>query len=300
MYKLVIVLIFLTPTAVFSQLEKEYEFIKVIDGLHFPEGPAWDGNGNLYVSSCYGGYITKISRNGSVRFMDSTLNENFKQTNGLVVYKNGNIFACDYGLGAILKISPEGKSEVFVDGYEGMRFSRPNDLAFDNNDNLYFTDPNSYGADKLDGRIFKINIRTKEVTLAADSLAFPNGVALSAEGNMIYVSESALNRIVKFDLDSAGMLIHKKVFAKLPGGDPDGLAFDAEGNLYVAHFGGGAIYVIKHDGSVKHKILTPGKKPSNLEFGNEDMKTLFISENETNSIYLIQVEIPGLKLFSSP
>jgi gluconolactonase len=284
----------------FSQNESRFEFNRIAEDLHFPEGPAWDGKGNLYVSSCYGGYITKISPDGTFRFIDSTSNPNLKQTNGLAFYKDGNLFACDYGLGAILKISPYGKSEIFIDGYEGKRFNRPNDLAFDIKGNLYFTDPKSYGKDKLDGRIFRINIQSKEVSLLADSLAFPNGIAFSPDDKKLFVCESALNRILTFNLNRDGSLSDKAIFAELPGGDPDGIAFDIDGNLYVAYFGGGAIYVFSPKGIIKDKLITPGKKPSNVEFGGEDMRTLFITEDETNSVYSTQVETAGMKLLSAP
>lgn len=284
----------------YSQNASNNEFIKIADSLNFPEGPAWDGRGNLFVSSCYGGYITRISSNRISKIVDSTSNPNLKQTNGLTVYKDGNIFACDYGLGAILKISPDGKSEMFVDGFNGKKFNRPNDLAFDYNGNLYFTDPKSYGKDKLDGRIFKINIESKEVSLLEDSLAFPNGIAFSHDGKKLFVCESAKNRILTFKVSGVGSLLDKTVFAELPGGDPDGIAFDIEGNLYIAHFGGGTIYILSPDGAIKEKLITPGKKPSNVEFGGEDMKTLFITEDETNSVYSMKVKIPGMPLFSSP
>ncbi|OGU40549.1 MAG: hypothetical protein A2315_01400 [Ignavibacteria bacterium RIFOXYB2_FULL_35_12] len=283
-----------------TQDEREVGFNMIADRMRFPEGPAWDGKGNLYVSSCYGGYILKISSNGSLKLIDSAASQNMKQTNGLTVYKDENVYACDYGLGAILKISPDGKSEIFINGYEGKKFNRPNDLAFDEQGNLYFTDPKSHGKDELDGRIFKVDIKSKVITLLADRLAFPNGIAFSPNGKKLFVCESAKNRILTFRVNDNGTLSDKTIFAELPGGDPDGLAFDAEGNLYVAHFGGNAIYVLSPNGEIKEKIITPGKNPSNLEFGGEDMKTLFITEDETNSVYSLQVEIPGLKLFSSP
>ncbi len=181
-YLLIVLTSFLSFHNCFPQNENLFDFVTIAEGLHFPEGPAWDGNGNLYVSSCYGGYISKISPDGIEKFVDSSSNPNLKQTNGLVVYKDGSIFACDYGIGAILKISPEGNSEIFIDGYEGKRFNRPNDLAFDREGDLYFTDPKSYGKDKFDGRIFKVDIKTKAVHLVADSLAFPNGIAFSSDG----------------------------------------------------------------------------------------------------------------------
>jgi gluconolactonase len=298
--KILVLIILANLQICLAQSTNNFEFIKIADGLHFPEGPAWDGKGSLYVSNCYGGYITKISPDGNSRFIDSTSNPNLKQTNGLTFYKDENLYACDYGLGAILKISPEGKSEIFIDGYEGKRFNRPNDLAFDDKGNLYFTDPKSYGKEKLDGRIFKINIQSIEVSLLADSLAFPNGIAFSPDGKKLFVCESAKNRILTFDVERDGSLTNKKVFAELPGGDPDGIAFDIEGNLYAAHFGGGAIYIFSPDGIIKERLIAPGKKPSNVEFGGEDMRTLFITEVETNSVYSMRVEIPGVKLLSSP
>ena len=298
--KIFILIILTAVQVIFSQDAQKVEFTKIAEGLHFPEGPAWDGKGNLYVSSCYGGYISKITGDGVTRFTDSTSNPSLKQTNGITFYKDGNMYACDYGLGAILRITPEGKSEIFINGYEGKRFNRPNDLAFDNNGNLFFTDPKSYGKDKLDGRIFRINLESKKVTLLMDSLAFPNGIAFFPDGKKLFVCESAKNRIINFDVESDGPLTNKQVFTELHGGDPDGIAFDIEGNLYAAHFGGGAIYVISPDGIIKQKIITPGKKPSNVEFGDDDMKTLFITEVETNSVYSIRVEVSGVKLFSSP
>ena len=112
-YLIIVLTSFLSFHNCFPQNENKFDFVTIAEGLHFPEGPAWDGNGNLYVSSCYGGYITKISSDGIIKFIDSTSNPNLKQTNGLVVYKDGSIFACDYGLGAILKITPEGKIRDF-------------------------------------------------------------------------------------------------------------------------------------------------------------------------------------------
>ena len=274
---------------------------KVVGDLAFPEGPAWDGKENLYVSNCQGGWITKISPQGSEVFLrSSTQPFTFEKTNGMTVYQDGNLFACDFEKGAILKISPSGQTEIYAAGYEGKPFRRPNDLAFDPKGNLYFTDPNAYRANNPDGIVYRVSAKTREVLPVATDLAFPNGIAFSANGKQLYVCESALHRITCFQVEEDGYLIQPKVFAELPGGDPDGINFDREGNLYVAHFGGGAIYVLSPDGSVKRKITAPGQKPTNVEFAGPDLKTLYITECETNAVYRLQVSIPGLPLFSSP
>ncbi len=296
-----LVFYFISNNSFAQKLRENFMFEKVAENLNFPEGPAWDGINNLYVSSCYGGFIIKISDTDSSVFLKAAENPfTLKQTNGLTVGADSAIYACEFGIGAILKISPDGKTEIYAGGFQGKKFNRPNDLAFDPEGNLYFTDPHSYDKNNLDGVVYRIDRKTKEVKPVAEGIGFANGIAFSADAKNVFVCESALNRILKFDLNEEGLLVNKSVFVNLPGGDPDGIAFDVEGNLYAAHFGGGNIYVISPDGNIIKKIKTPGKKTSNLEFADDDMKTLYITEDEINSVYKTRMEIPGLKLFFSP
>jgi gluconolactonase len=273
-------------------IDSEWQLVS--SGFEFPEGPTWDSNGTLYVSNCYGNWIAKITENKIdtlVYKSDST----FQNTNGLYVADN-SIFACDFGLGKILKISANGDVTELISGYDGVKFNRPNDLIVLNNGNIYFTDPKSYGKNKLDGRLFFYNSSEAKLYLAEDSLAFPNGIAISPIDKKLYVCESAKNQIVRFVIDENGYPYKKQKFVELPDGDPDGMDFDVEGNMYVAHFGTGTVFVISPNTTIIEKIKTPGLKPSNLEFGGDDLKTLYLTEDETNSVYKIRVRIPGYKL----
>lgn len=258
---------------------------KVSCGFQFCEGPAWDNNGNLFVSDCYGKYIAKITMDSTNIFLSAsngpfTLN----QTNGLAIDKEGYIYACDYGIGAILKISPEGKTKILADGFKDKKFNRPNDIVIDSQGNIFFTDPKTYNKDTLNGRVFKIEKSTNEVKMLIDGMAFPNGLAFSPDEQILFVSESAINSISRFDFVN-GELKNKKNFITLPSGDPDGLQFDKYGNLIVAHFGGSAIYVISSEGNIIKKIETPGKKPSNVEFGGKNLNILYLTEDETGCVY---------------
>jgi gluconolactonase len=296
------------PFSFSQEFKKENDFIidslkfeKVVENMNFPEGPAWDGEGNLYCSSCYGGYIVKVEGDSHKIFITSTTGMNsIKNTNGLTVYKNGDIFACDYGRGAILRIQPDSQIIIYASGYNDKPFSKPNDLTFDPDGNLFFSDTKSYNKNIPDGTVYRVDFKTKEVTPAVSNICFPNGVAFSPDNKYFFLCESAQNRILRFKVQSDGSLTNKEVFVNLPGGDPDGLAFDIKGNLYAAHYGGKAIYVISPNGVILKKIPTPGKNPSNVEFGGKDMKTLFITEDETNCIYKTKVKIPGSFLFSFP
>jgi gluconolactonase len=269
-------------------------WVKVADGLNFPEGPAYDGISSIYLSNCYGGWITKYTESVKDTFVskvdDSLLIE---KTNGLTFGIDGNLYVCEYGKGKILRISSDGKIEVYADGYKGEKFNRPNDLTFDKNGNLFFTDPKSYDKNILDGRIFLVDANTKEVILVKDSLAFPNGINISPIDGKLYVCESAKQIIVRYTITKENKLVDKQDFVDIPGGDPDGIEFDVNGNLFVAHFGGKAVYIFSPDGKLLQKIETPGSKPTNLEFGDADYKTLYLTEVETNALYKIRTKYPG-------
>ena len=267
---------------------------KVAEDLEFPEGPVRDGKGNIFFSNCNGGWVAKYGNSGLDTFV--TANEKtLQKTNGLAIF-NDHIFACEYGIGQILKISKAGIIEKYATHYQDKNFNRPNDLAFDEKGNLYFTDPNSYGAAKLDGRLFCIRNKDKKVVLVDDSLAFPNGIAFTENYKELYVCESARNRIIKYKVENPAQLTQKEIFAELPSGDPDGVAVDQKGNLYVAHFGSGTLYVISPQGKIVDKVATPGAKPTNLAFAGRDLQTLYLTEVETNSLYKTRVGISGVSL----
>jgi gluconolactonase len=285
--KKILLLLFIFTAISFSQ-----ELKKVADGINFPEGPAWDGKGSLYVSGCFGGYIVKITGEEKTVFIDSG-STILKQTNGLTFGKDGWLYGCDFGAGAIIKISPDKEVEVVSSGYQGKSFDVPNDLAFHINGDLYFSEPNS---DQPDGRLFRMHMETGELQMLLDSLHYPNGLVFTEDGMTLYLSESAKNRVLKLQLDKEGNLISHNVFLDLPGGEPDGLALDIEGNLYVAHFDGGMVYVVSPDAEITETIKLPGIQVSNVEFGGDDLKTLYITEDETGSVYSIRRDTAGLKL----
>ena len=298
MIKQILVIFVIFTTYISPQVKEVHpEWIKIADNLAFPEGPAWNDKYGLFASNCYSDWILNYNNDVVDTFVvQPTIPINFSKTNGLTFDSEDNLYACDFGLGAILKFDMTGKCDTLITGYNGNKFNRPNDLAFDNKGNLYFTDPKSYGKDILDGSLYKYNLVSETLTQVYTGLAFPNGIAFNLDYSQLYVCESAKSRILLFELDNSGKLKEPVYFAELPGGDPDGIAFDYEGNLYAAHFGGGAIYKIDPEGNILEKIITPGKKPSNIEFGGNDLKTLFITEDETNAIYKTNWEVEGLKL----
>ena len=269
---------------------------EVADSLSFPEGPAWDYTGRLYVSNCNGDWITRIE-NGKADTLLLASDSTFGKTNGMIVDKAGNLLACDFGSGRLIKINPRTKkAEIIIEGYQGERFVNPNDLAITKEGNLYFTDPGKYDKTKTEGRVFYYDFDKNETRLVAQDLGFANGIGISPlDEKKLYVCESTKDRILVYDILDDNNLANKSVFIELPGGDPDGIDFDVDGNMYAAHYGSGTVFVISPQGEILQKVKTPGKNPSNLEFGGKDLKTLYLTEDETNEVYKIPVRQAGFK-----
>jgi len=272
-------------------------WIKVADGLNFPEGPTWDGKSALYVSNCYGDWITKIHTGIADTFLiHSEEIPEFNRTNGLL-FHNGILYACDFGSKAVLKISADKTVTVLSPGTSERPFQRPNDLAMGPDGFLYVTDPFHYDRANPDGAVYKIDPETGATSIVIPKLAFPNGIAFSPDKQWLFICESAFNRVLKYPFSNGKVGLDYEVFIELSGGDPDGIAFDKKGNLYIAHFGGGAVYIVQPSGETACYLKTPGKKPTNLEFGGKNLKTLYLTEVKTNAVYKLETKIKGLTLF---
>lgn len=257
---------------------------KIEEGQPFPEGPAWDSDrGILYNSNCYGNWISKYENGQSDTFITNK-GGLFTATNGLA-YDKGCLYACDFKAGKILKISGTGEVTTLIEGYKGEPFSRPNDIIVDHKGNLWFTDTKSYGRDKKDGCLFRYSLKQKVLILVQDDLTYPNGLTISPDNKYLYLGESAQESVFRWEILKNGTLRDKELFIQLEGGDPDGMEFGPDGNLYIAHFGGGNIYAVSPNREIIHILPTPGKKPTNVEWGGKDKQTLFLTETETNAVY---------------
>jgi gluconolactonase len=258
-------------------------------GFKFPEGPAFDRNGNLFVVDVNTGDISKISPEGQVGVFINTGGA----PNGAKFHPNGDLYVADRKKG-IIAISPDGKIRVIVDHYQGKRFYGPNDLIFDSKGNLYFTDPDGSSAENPFGCVYRFS-SSGELTCLASGLAFPNGLVLSQDEWFLFVAITRKNRILRYVFNPP---FRSYVFSQLSGGwGPDGLAFDVAGNLYVAHYGGGDVVILNPKGEIIERVPVGGGHPTNVAFGGPDRKTLYVTEVETGSVYRFNADYPGLPLY---
>ena len=137
-----------------------------------------------------------------------------------------------------------------------------------------------------------------------DDITFPNGVALSPDGETLYVANSHGKYLLAYDILPDGTVTNGRNFALLllseeniskesEKSGADGMAVDSLGNIYVATTQGLGVQVFNSKGEHLGNIPCP-VKTNNCNFGGKDMKTLYVSAKD--GIYKIPVKIPGLKI----
>ena len=106
-----------------------------------------------------------------------------------------------------------------------------------------------------------------------------NGPALSPDERTLYHTDTFEGTIYAFDLSADGRLSGKRVFAQIPEGDgyPDGMTCDAEGGLWVAHWGGWRISRFKPNGTLDRAIEMPVGQVTSCAFGGENLDRLFVT-----------------------
>jgi len=106
-----------------------------------------------------------------------------------------------------------------------------------------------------------------------------NGPAISPDGGTLYHTDTFEGTIYAFDISKDGRLKNKRVFISIPEGDgyPDGMTCDAEGCLWVAHWGGWRITRFTPSGQADRVVQMPVSQVTSVAFGGADLKRLFIT-----------------------
>ena len=262
----------------------------------FLEGATFDRSGQLWAVDLLSGNVLRVDANRECQIEGNTGG----QPNGAKFHRDGRLFIADKLRGILAFDLDDDSISVVAEFNRAEKIRGTNDLVFDADGGLYFTEPYGSSALDTDGRVFYLppgNDSRLEVHI--DNLAFPNGIALSADGTFVFVGEYAKKRILSVpSASSIGDFDIATVAAYTEGGvGPDGMAFDSDGNLYVAIFQGGEVRVIGPDGFHVGSIELPeeaGTFVTNLAF-YEDY--LYITEASAGVIYRVSVETSGLPFF---
>ncbi|MFP6767874.1 MAG: SMP-30/gluconolactonase/LRE family protein [Planctomycetaceae bacterium] len=165
---------------------------------------------------------------------------------GTAVDADGNLYAA-HTAGDVLKITPDGEVSVYATAPDGDEFLCTNYPAFDRQGRMYLSDSGDWSGE-LNGHIYRIGPGEGQARLwYPEPVDTPNAIALDSEEQHLYFVEtfgSAIARIPIHEDGSAGTL---ERVVHMPRHIPDGIAFDAEGRLWIACHRPDAIYVYDLD-----------------------------------------------------
>lgn len=280
-------------------------------GFRWSEGPIWDpAQGALLFSDTQENRIYRWQDGAGIAvavepsgFTGREYNGRERGSNGLTLDPQGRLTLCQHGDRRVARLAADGKSfETIADQVDGKRFSSPNDLCFDKAGNLFFTDP-PYGLpsdtkqETAFNGVYRLGVDGK-LTVIANDLSRPNGVALSPDEKTLYIgsTDDTQPYIKACALNADGTVASSRVFydgkefmtrTERRGGF-DGLKVDAQGNVWTS--GPGGILVISPAGKLLGSIVT-GRPTANCAFGDADHQTLYITANE--SLLRVKTKVKG-------
>ena len=107
-----------------------------------------------------------------------------------------------------------------------------------------------------------------------------NGIDWTLDGRRMYYVDSPTRRIDVFDFDGpGGAITNRRLFAAIPAdaGIPDGLTVDAEGFVWLALWGGGALHRYAPDGTLERRVPLPVSHPTSCAFGGAALDELYVT-----------------------
>lgn len=224
---------------------------------------------------------------------------------------DGAIYVADEGRRSIVRVTPTGQVTDLIADYEGKRINGPNDLSFDENGDLYFTDPWTSSPNNPVGAVYGYDWERQELNRIDQGMAFTNGIVV--RDGLLYVAETFPRAVWVYEVTGRGLAKDKRLFCRLPdvknppllpaavrdsvGPDyvvgPDGMAFDQEGNLWVTHYGGSGVFIYDRSGELAEILPTPGSKPTNICFAGEDHSFCYVSIDDHGVIVEYDLGVTG-------
>jgi gluconolactonase len=206
-------------------------------------------------------------------------------TDGAVyVTQGGNVpgAADQSAVPGIQRVRVDGTVELLSASIAGFTLAGPNDLAFGPDGRLWFTDSGTEEDPRVEepapGRLFVLDSSGDGEFLMERPKVYPNGIAFDAE-RRLYWTESMGHRVCRLDNGEA------TTFSQLSDGHvPDGMAFAADGRLFVCTTISGGVTVLSPDGEVLEEIPL-GEHATNCIF---DGSTLYVTATRVAEIHADQ------------
>lgn len=262
----------------------------------FLEGPAFDRDGRLYVTDIPHGRILLVGDDGHWQCVAETGG----WPNGLAFHADGHLWVADYRHGIMRCEVSTGRMEIALGHRNSESFRGVNDLAFDVEGRLYFTDQGQTGLHDPSGRVYRWNASADgKLDLLLSNAPSPNGIAISTDGRVLYVAVTRGNQVWRAPVLADGSISKMGAFQTFFGtSGPDGLALTADGGLVVAHASLGGAFLLNPRGEVTHFVRSPaGHTITNVAY-RPGTTQLVLTESQTGTVLEADMPVAGAALFS--
>ena len=277
---------------------------RLATGMRWSEGPVWIGDQRCLLWS-------DIPNNRILRWDEETGSvtifrkpSNF--ANGNTRDRQGRLITCEHGGRRVIRTEYDGTVTTLADSFDGKRLNSPNDVVCKSDGSIWFTDPvfgilgyyEGYVAEpELPMNVYRLDPETRELSVAAEGINAPNGLAFSPDEKRLYVveSRSTPRKILALDVvDGGRKLKNRRVLIDAGPGTPDGFRVDANGNLWCGWGMGTAeldgVMIFNPAGKPIGRIALP-ERCANLCFGGTYRNRLFMAGS--TSLYSLYVNTQG-------
>jgi gluconolactonase len=266
-------------------LDPAADWEEISSGHGFTEGPAVDGDGNLYFTDVRQDKIWKVDHAAG----KATLwKEQTGGANGLMWGSDGRLFACQGKKRQIVAFDAKGAETVLATDVAS------NDLVTNTKNELWWTDPPGHRIWFLDAKGDK--------RVVAEGLEFPNGITLSPDQSLLLCVDMRSKWVWSFQIKPDGSLVNGQPFYHLETWDMDsqsggdGMTMDTDGHLYVATRLG--IQICDQAGRVVAILNNPqGMQPSNCRFGGPGLDYLYTTNRE--KVFRRKLRRKGLRTWTA-
>ena len=274
-------------------------------GCRWSEGPVYFGDGRyLLWSDIPNDRILKWEEEtGAV----SVFRKTSYNANGNTRDRQGRLVTCEHRGRRVSRTEYDGTITTLADSYNGKRLNSPNDVVVKSDGSIWFTDPpfgilGYYEGEKnepeLTPAIYRIDGKTGAITVVADDIPGPNGLAFSPDKSKLYVVESRVEpnrrfRVLDVVADGTKLANGRTFIDAGPGGTPDGFRVDIDGNLWCgwgmsAELDG--VRIFNPAGEPIGHISLP-ERAANLCFGGRWRNRLFMAAS--HGLYALYVNTQG-------
>ncbi|CAN5425289.1 SMP-30/gluconolactonase/LRE family protein [soil metagenome] len=159
----------------------------------------------------------------------------------------------------------------------GLPHHRMNDAKADAEGRIWFNTMDSSGEGD-DGSLYRLDADGRWTRIDT-GYCVPNGPALSPCGRWLYHADTARSLIYRYARTDDGGVTDRQVFVRFSQADgvPDGMTTDAQGHLWVAHWGGGRISRFAPDATLDRAIPLPARQITNIVFAGEHLDRMFVT-----------------------